>query len=146
VGKWTNNKSVATGSYEVPQSLFGDSAGYGPGPGGSGSQISLYGYAIEVDAGSGFNDGNPHLVGWTFSDTNTATAYQGNVQQGAPQTANFYTGLSGWYTIGCGYSGATPGQDAWIGDLGAVVVTTNTMGSTDMGLLTQWAQQRFGVV
>jgi len=147
VGKWTATTSAPVAyAGNPPLTVVGDTSGLVAG--GVGASAGAVHYsdanvtANSASRGTGYNDGNPRLVGWTHnSSTNNATAYLGAATVGA--TAAIFTYASwGWDSIGNGYN--TSYADNFVGTLGAVIVLDQVATSGDITKLNAWSQQRFG--
>ncbi len=146
VVKWTSTDATATNggapvtNYNAPLTLFGASGGWSA-FGASAGAINYSKYdKAPVTAGSGLNDGNPHLIGATGDATPNIKLYSGATQQGATSSPG---GVAGTYydRVGDGYSNT----DGFSGTAGALISVSQVITSLDLTSLYQWAQQRFGV-
>ena len=146
VAKWTSSKATPTDYVgNAALTIVGDGSGGvqgGLGVAAGTVQIGDANGSTQYSRGSGLNDGNPHLVGWTFDTGNQAKAYVGASQAGANQAFTYNTGW-GWNTIGAGFLNAGNG-DGFSGTLGAVITGNAVFSSGDITKLNLWAQQRWG--
>ncbi len=145
VAKYTSTRAVVTSTNNVPLTVFGNSTGgvynaSGASNGNLGYQQYIAGNN-QYAAGSGLNDGNARLLGWTHDTGGNLKGYVGATLQGAGFTGVTYqTGFDGYDTIGAGYTDV----DGFAGDLGAVISVSGIISAGDLTKLNAWAQQRFG--
>lgn len=152
VGKWTSTDTVSdayTGN--SPLTVVGDTtAGIENTAGASAGALDFAQFTtggwVHTSQGSGLNDGNARLVGWTLDSAGNLKAYVGTTQQGTTTALAGTSGKipnNGYNAIGGGYNGATA-ADGYAGDLGAVIVTSGVISGTDQTKLSAWSRCEFG--
>lgn len=148
VGKWTSADAAAADTNNTPLTVVGDSTGgVYTCVGASAATVALQQFSAGptlYTKGSGLNDGNARLVGWTHDHTSgDAKAYVGATQAGTTAAAiGYQTGFNGYDSIGVGFGDV----DGFAGDLGAVVIVNGVISGGDLTKLYAWSQQRFGAV
>ena len=138
VAKWTSTDTTFTFNLNTPLTLFGGAGWNGFGVSGGAIAYSKWDAGM-VTAGSGLNDGNPHLIGATGDATPDIKFYLGATQQG-PTASPGGTNLSYYTHVGDGYSNV----DGFDGTVGALITVNGVISGGDRTKLNQWAQQRFG--
>ncbi len=142
VAKWTSSDTTSSQSlYNPPLTLFGGSGANGFGASGGSIAYVKHDAAI-ITGGSGYNDGNPHLIGVTGDATPTIKLYVGETQVGATATpggtaATYFDKVLG------GYDPSTA-ADGWNGDVGALIAISGVISADELAKLNLWAKQRFG--
>lgn len=129
----------------APLTVVGDRSGSvntAMGFSGGALEITQYDGAWQRAARSaGLNDGATRLVGWTHAVSGgAANAYVGETQVGSTASLTYNTVNNGYTSIGAGYSDG----DGYDGELGAVVVVSGVISSTDRTRMHKWARLSFG--
>ena len=87
--------------------------------------------------GSGMNDGQVRLVGFTHDTDGSVTAYIDGLQSGDVALTSYDTVYMGWNLVGAGYSGGNPAQVM----LGLVVVVPDVVVAADIEKLTTFSRK-----
>lgn len=148
VGKYTSSDASQVYDGNAPLTLVGDTTG---------SIVTSCGLSagvlrnmqfnpsvwVTTDRGSGLNDGNARLMGWTHASGGDLKAYVGTTQQGATATVTF-NASNGYDVIGGGYKDNTNADDGYAGDIGAVVIVDGVVSGGDLTKLHKWSRVGFG--
>ncbi|WP_240488842.1 hypothetical protein [Labilithrix luteola] len=156
------SKHAATGSPpayagNVPLTVMGDSTGsVDHNAGFDGGQLAYSQYTgawTQFRRGSGLNDGQARLVGWTHTKYGTGgpgsselRAWVGTTQQGATlvdATTTYQDAGNGFDSIGMSYQ---TNDAAFDGTLGCFVVINGIISPADHALLAAWARQSWSTV
>lgn len=144
VCKWTSSDATAdVPNVNPPLTIVGNTVGsvytaFGASAGAL-SDIEYIGAHTEFNAGSGYNDGQPKLIGVTHnSSTNDLKFYLSSTLL-STQSATYPAGSS-WSNIGTGYLNL----DGFDGTIASVIILTNVISSDDLTRLSKWSSGKWG--